>query len=394
MQRLLNPNEVAQIDGMLHDNALLQACRKVWPERGTEVTSVVACAEDIFCEVAWLTDELIEADRDSDATSLTMGLWTNVTLDIARWGDQVSIADRYLIVSTVFRLVAAAFSLHWDSYYCDNLRNAMLENVEKKMPAPKDLHDSQEQQRQQEELLESIISCSRILSEWINDYTDISDLSLTDEIEMALNPSIGIKPTKPESRKADKKDVIIIRRERTVWRGKEITHSFDYRPKDISIKERNNRLSTFFNLLNKKYISHTEMNTFIDIFSGVETTEYIVWKRTIVELQYMLEQLINKQLITWTRPAPGKWQIASARFRHEHNSKEGRVIDSLVPDQFNKIPKKSKLKEHPLLDKIISILIPDSNAQLIKNEIQEMFAKAEIEEDDNNTQSQVKEVDY
>ena len=136
------------------------------------------------------------------------------------------------------------------------------------------------------------------------------------------------------------------------------------------------------------------MNTFIDIFSGVETTEYIVWKRTIVELQYMLEQLINKQLITWTRPAPGKWQIASARFRHEHNSKEGRVIDSLVPDQFNKIPKKSKLKEHPLLDKIISILIPDSNAQLIKNEIQEMFAKAEIEEDDNNTQSQVKEVDY
>lgn len=153
--------------------------------------------------------------------------------------------------------------------------------------------------------------------------------------------------SKPESRKADKKDVIIIRRERTVWRGKEITHSFDYRPKDISIEERNKRLSTFFNLLNKKYISHTEMNTFIDIFSGVETTEYIVWKRTIVELQYMLEQLINKQLITWTRPAPGKWQIASARFRHEHNSKEGRVIDSLVPDQFNKIPKKSKLKEHP-----------------------------------------------
>ena len=136
------------------------------------------------------------------------------------------------------------------------------------------------------------------------------------------------------------------------------------------------------------------MNTFINIFSGVATTEYIVWKRTIVELQYMIEQLIDKQLITWNRPAPGKWQIVCARFMHEHKSKEERIIEPLVPDQFNKIPKKSKLSINPLLDKIISILIPDSDTQRISNEIQEIFAKAEIAEDENVTQSQIKEVDY
>ena len=49
MQRLLNPSEVARIDARLHDNALLQACRKVWPGRQDEITSVVARSEDIFC---------------------------------------------------------------------------------------------------------------------------------------------------------------------------------------------------------------------------------------------------------------------------------------------------------------------------------------------------------
>lgn len=202
------------------------------------------------------------------------------------------------------------------------------------------------------------------------------------------------KTEKPESRQVDKNNNIRIRRERTIWNGEEITHSFDYRPKGISNEERNKRLSTFFNLLNKKYISHTEMNTFINMFSGVDTTEYVVWKRTIVELQYLVTQLIGKQLITWNHPAPGKWQIVCARFMHEHKSKEEWVIESLVPDQFNKIPKKSKLKENALLDKIISILIPDSDAQRISNEILEIFAKAEIAEDENKTQGQVKEVDY
>ena len=296
---------------MLHDNALLQACRKVWPERGTEVTSVVACAEDIFCEVAWLTDELIEADRDSDATSLTMGLWTNVTLDIARWGDQVSIADRYLIVSTVFRLVAAAFSLHWDSYYCDNLRNAMLENVEKKMPAPKDLHDSQEQQRQQEELLESIISCSRILSEWINDYTDISDLSLTDEIEMALNPSIGIKPTKPESRKADKK----------AFDPDTFTETFSYCPEGMSKEERDIRLKLAFGRMRGTLIDRdTHYETFEALLTGKPLDVKIVWIGINSQLRELFSQLVSKNKLL-KKPTGGLNQILTARFKKKDGTR-------------------------------------------------------------------------
>lgn len=398
MQRLLNPNEVDLIDARLHDNALLAVCRRIWPERQEEITSVMAVAEDIFYETAWLIDELIEIDADTDVMSLTRGLWSTVFNDIGYWANGVSKNDRYLIASTIFRLVATAFSLHWHSFYCDTLRDSLLAMVDERRPSPETIHEYQLLERQQEELLDSVITNSTILKDWVIDYIDDSESLLTEEIDLALNPHLNTNTRKPESRKDDKNNNIIIKRERTVWNGKEITHSFDYRPNGISNEERNNRLSTFFNLLNKKYVSHTDMNTFINIFSGVATTEYVVWKRTIVELQYMVEQLIGKQLITWSHPAPGKWQIVCARFMHEHKSKEGDqyglVIDSLKPDQFNKIPKKSKLKENPLLDKIISILIPNSDAQRISNEILEIFAKAEIAEDENISQSQVKEVDY
>ena len=397
MQRLLNPNEVDLIDARLHDNALLAVCRRIWPERQEEITSVMAVAEDIYYETAWLIDELIEIDEDTDVMSLTRGLWSTVFNDIGYWANGVSKNDRYLIASTIFRLVATAFSLHWHSYYCDTLRDALLAMVDERRPSPENIHEQQQLERQQEDLLDAIIDCSAMLKDWVNDYIDNSESWLTEEIDLALNPRLSTNTPKQESRKDDNNN-IRISRERPVWNGKEITHSFEYRPNGISNEERNNRLSTFFNLLNKKYVSHTDMNTFINIFSGVATTEYVVWKRTIVELQYMVEQLIGKQLITWTRPAPGKWQIVCARFMHEHKSKEGDqyglVIDSLKPDQFNKIPKKSKLKENPLLDKIISILIPNSDAQRISNEILEIFAKAEIAEDENISQSQVKEVDY
>lgn len=398
MQRLLNPNEAALIDARLHDNTLLVVCHKIWPERQEEITSVMVQPEDIFYESAWLIDELVEANTETDAASNARKLWSTVFNDIGYWANGVSLNDRYLIASTIFRLVATAFSLHWQSKYCDTLRDALLTMVEERRPSPEDLHELQKRERQQDELLDAIIACSASLKDWVNDYIDNPNLWLTEEIEQALNPHHSTNTEKPESRKADKNNNIHIRRERTVWNGKEITHSFDYRPKGISNEERNNRLSTFFNLLNKKYVSHTDMNTFINIFSGVATTEYVVWKRTIVELQYLIEQLIVKQIVTWTHPAPGKWQIVCARFKHMHKTKEDDhdewVIEPLVPDQFNKIPKKSKLTENPLLDKIISILIPNSDAQHIKNEILEIFAKAEIAEDENITQSQVKEVDY
>ena len=402
MQRLLNPNEAAKISERLHDNALLQVCRKVWPGRQEEITSVMVRAEDVFFEVIWLMDKLIDVESDIDIKTLISGLWSTIFNDIGYWASNVSKPDRYLIASTVFRIVTTAFSLHWQSHYCDTLRDALLLVIEEKRPAPEDLHAQQQQERQQQELLEAIIPCSGILNDWINEYIDNPDSWLTDEIDLALNPPRNIKTGKTESRKVDKKPII---RKRMTWKGNEITHSFSYVAKSMPTEEKNKRLSTAFNLLNRKYISHTEMTTFINIFSGVETSEYIVWRGYIVELQYFIESLIVKGLITWRRPAPGKWQIVCARFRLEYDVVEedaetnrkqpSKIIDTLEPSQFNKIPKANKLKKHEILDKIISILVEESDSMKINRELIEMFANLEMSEKDaQKGQSQVRKVDF
>lgn len=402
MQRLLNPSEAAQIDARLHDNALLQACRKVWPERVAEITSVVACPEDIFCEVAWLTDELLDADRSADTLSLITGLWTTVTFDIARWGNPVSLADRYLIVSTIFRLVATTFSLHWKSYYCDMLRDTLLDVVNNKRNPPKDLYELQEQQQQQDELFGSIISCSEILSEWINDYTDNPGLCLTEEIDLALNPKIVTKQKKSESRKVDKKEISDYSR-----------YSFQLNVKDKQLEslylllsqrddkgkrfidgdlQKNNEVKKCIPLSQEeiKGIKPVDIDKmlFNQVFSGKETDVRIVWTGDAVELWYFIDTLYNYRvngirLLDKSGSGPGKWQIVRNRFM---NGKPRKVLDERIgkevetsepiefeKDAFSHYSNKNSLSDPSLLDAIIRKIAPPRD----KNE------KEIIEEDTN-----------
>ena len=307
MQRLLNPSEAARIRERLHDNGLLQTCQRVWPDRQAIITSFAACAEDIFCEVAWLVDELIETDRDSDAISLTKGLWTTVTNHISSWAGQVSLTDRYLAVSTVFRIVATAFSLHWESYYSDRLREALLDVENEKMPPPKDLYDLRQGQRQQEELLMSIASCSELLSEWVNEYIDNPNLWLTEEIDMALNPQPIIKPPKPESRKADKKP----------FAPDTYRDTFTYWPDGMRKEERDIRLKMAFSRMRGTLIHRdTHYDTFESLLSGKPLDVKIVWIGINSQLRELFSQLVTKNKLV-KKPTGGLNQILTARFKKE-----------------------------------------------------------------------------
>ncbi len=350
-------------------------------------------------EAVDVIDDILE--EGADCLEYVRGLWEKLTIRYKLWPTfEKEEAEYQTAVSSVFYAVAVVLSTHEDDFFKDTVKDAVLAEI--------DSHTSIVKQ-EEDRVLASLSKYAEGLEQWLEDYAT-SDTYLSKEIDdvahdrkpkttMAMVRSKITGVSKPESRKVDKK--VSVHNKKT-WKDEVITHSFNYSPKGMSTEERNNRLSTFFNLLNRRYVSHTNMSTFIDIFSGVTTNEYIVWIRYIVELQYLIEKLIERGLITWTRPAPGKWQIVSARFRYEHNVKEGeeghensvRIIDSLDAKQFNKIPKKSKLSEHPLLDKIISILIPETNAQRISNEVLEIFAHAEISEDESKTQPQVKPIDY
>ena len=306
MQRLLNPSEVARIDARLHDNALLQACRKVWPGRQDEITSVMARSEDIFCESAWLMDELIDTEEDIDAISLAHGLWSNVVFDIGQWSNGITLADRYLIISTIFRIVALSFSLHWNSRYCDILRDALLSVVDEKRPSPKDLSDHQLHERQQEELFEAIIPCSEMLNDWVNEYIDTPNLWLTEEIDMALNTSNNIKPLKPESRKADFKPVTATFRKSGTVLNANLTLVFQF-------------------LVEKKWIAQSsDPDAFMDLFLGKSSEKTIIWLKAKGVLRDLFKMFVDEGVIT----CPEGYtylQIVSSHF----TDKEGNYLTDL-----------------------------------------------------------------
>ena len=402
MQRLLNPSEVAKIDARLHDNALLQACRKVWPGRQDEITSVVARSEDIFCESAWLMDELIDSDEDIDAISLAHGLWSNVVFDIGQWNNGITLADRYLIISTIFRLVALSFSLHWHSRYRDELRDALLSVVDEKRPSPKDLPDHQLHERQQEELFEAIIPCSEMLNDWVKEYIDNSSLWLTEEIYKALNPSNKIKPLKPESGKADKKQ------------------NSDYSRYSLKLNVKERQLENLYVLLSKRddkgksFIdgdlrNHNDVNKcvplspeeireskpvdidkmlFNQVFAGKETDVCIVWTGNAKELWYFISTLYNykvngKRLLDKRGSGPGLWEIVRYRFmngkpRKVLDERTGKEVETSEPIEFDEkafshYSKKNSLSDPSVLDAIIRKIAPPRD----KND------KESIEEDTN-----------
>ena len=296
MQRLLNPSEVAKIDARLHDNALLQACRKVWPGRQDEITSVMARSEDIFCESAWLMDELIGRDEDIDAISLAHGLWSDVVFDIGQWNNGISLAD----------LVALSFSLHWHSRYSSVLRDALLSVVDEKRPSPKDLPAHQLHERQQEELFEAIIPCSEMLSDWVNEYIDNSSLWLTEEIDMALNPSNKIKPLKPESGKADFKPVTATFRKSGTVLNANLTLVFQF-------------------LVEKKWIAQSSYpDAFMDLFLGKSSEKTIIWLKAKGVLRDLFKMFVDEGVIT----CPDGYtylQIVSSHF----TDKEGNYLTDL-----------------------------------------------------------------
>ncbi len=398
MTNRLAQNQLERVNKRYHEHPLFRACQATFQQFLAEMHYLMFTPTEVFAESAEVIDEILEGD--SDGLDYIHNLWQDRIIRYKMWplvhpgaNDDT---EYETAVTSVFYTVAVVLSRHADSYYNEKIKDALLEEINKHLSAVKQNEDF---------VIVNLSKYAESIEQWLETYAT-SDYYLSDEIGDVANGRTQISliksKTEPESRKADKKPIT---RRRKTWEGEDILHSFSYVTKSMPAEEKNKRLSLVFRLLHKRYISHTEMNTFINIFSGVDTSEYIVWKGYIVELQYFIGTLIDKELITWRRPGPGKWQIVCARFRLEHDVDEGesmtnckhysKIIDPLEPSQFNKIPKENKLTEHNILDKIISILIEESDSAKINREVTEMFSNMEMSEKEaQNKQSQVRKIDY
>lgn len=422
MQRLLNLSEAAQIDARLHDNTLLQVCCTIWPERQEIITSVMARPEDIFCESVWLIDELVGIDANTDVTSLTGGLWTTVVTDIGYWANGVSLEDRFLIASTVFRLVATAFSLHWNSFYSETLRDALITVVDekyKKWPSPLYLQEQQLRERQLEDILGAIINCSTILRDWVNDYIDNFGNNLTNEIDLALNPSKVFTTSKINKAKKEKKENntrkddrtkysfilnIVDRKIRLLYRllsekddkGKQLIDADMISHNDLKQVVGEDKEEYIKGLQHnnkdkieaKDIIESLNIMLFQQVFLGQETDVRIIWRGDANELLYLIDKMNKykvkdgegfKLLLDRKKPGPKIWQLTRLRFM---NGKERKVMDERTgketttnePIEFDDdaFAKHNYPKDTTRLDYIIEQIAPE-RYMAIEEEIQNDF---------------------
>jgi len=297
-------------------------------------------AEDIFCETACLIDELLDADEETDAMSLVTGLWSKAVIDISQWSNSVSLSDRYLITSTFFNIIANAFCLHWNHRYSEDFFNALLATVKEKTPKPNNLQEQEQMERQEEELLKTLMPCSTILEDWVNEYIDHPASSLTEEIDKAIRPQMEVIAGKKGKPKADKKPF-----DPDTYR-----ETFIYNPENMSIEEISIRLKMAFWYMQGTLIdSSTHFDTFEALLTGTPLDVKITWIGGTNQLRELFSQLVTKKKILW-KPKVGLNQILSARFKKT----DGTSFTAI------QIKDGGTSKDTGIIDKVVECLTPQT----------------------------------
>lgn len=316
---------------------LFVACDNVFNARAARLQGVKADGEDVFREVAALLDFLKEAPERSLRQQDVNELYTRVVNDVRDW-EQSTPRDREIIADTVFRIVRKLMCHYWPLWHSEQVFRMMgvtLEHEARKL-------DSEDVQELDDRLSEFSVT----LDAWVNqDYEG----QLSDEIKEVVEGKVI-----PLKKKSGRKAVD----------PKNITASFNYLPRQ---SDKAQRLQAFFESLKRGFIdTKTDMRTFINLFTGASMTDYIVWTRSVRELHYMIDSLVDKKWISV--PGYGKWQVVCARFRIRTKKKEtiddsmtddSYVVEPLSPTQFSKdsgVP-----KTHEELDKALRILDPETD---------------------------------
>lgn len=336
---------------------LLLACDEVFATRAGRLVGVKADGEEVFCEVASLTDSLMAVPSRSLNQNDIDDIYTGLVNDYREW-ENSSPRDREIIADTVFRIVRQLMCYYWGLWHSDEVYAMIDETLKRESRAFNDEDLKQFDSR--------LLSYSEMLDAWVNqDYNG----HLMEEIEEVIKGKpLGKKP----------------RSGRKAIEPKDITASFNYLPRQSN---RTILLNVFCHCLQGVFIErNTDEKAFVDIFSGTTTTQKITWIRGIRELHYLIDKLKELKIITWPS-SYGKWQMVCARFGIRRKKREAIddsmtddsfIIESLTPAQFTK--DSGVTDAHDELDRIIRILNPKYNVEDSLQSFMDEFEHDEIED--------------
>ncbi len=302
-------------------------------------------------------------------------LWTMLVNDIRSWKSDAKDEDKMLVADTVFCIVRDTLGHHCEPRYYDEIYGMLTTTLDKNLRGiDKD---------EQKQFLDHLTECSQLLSDWINSYDD-EEVWLSDEIEACFRKRKpeGTKPVVAE--KADYSRYSFTFKCPHKYKGKEKL-MLEWLHNELVEKH---FIEDFGEIHLDKDLEHIvdidEKNRIIfnAVFSGADTGYHIVWIGTKVELRYFINQLEERNAITWKK-GPRKWQIVRNRIWYRKEDKEtsdftGRKSPKYTYVQFGEhdLDKGNKPADTTELDKILDIVAPPTTSNQkrdVGREIREEF---------------------
>ena len=339
--------------------------------------SLVVEPEDIFREVANMLDFLLYHEQKITQRAVN-NLWTILVNDVRSWKSDAKDEDKMLVADTVFCIVRDTLGHHYKSRFYDEIYGMLTTTLESNLK----VRDEDEQRQ----ILNLLTECSHLLNDWINSYDD-EEVWLSDEIEACLRKRKpeGKEPT-VVAEKADYSRYSFTLKCPPKYKGKEIKF-LEWLHDELKEKH---FIEDFGYLVLGEDLEHIvdidEKNkiVFNAVFSGADTDYHIVWIRDKVELRYFINQLVERNAITWKK-GPRKWQIVRNRIWYRIEEKEtsdatGKKYPKYTYVQFGQhdLDKGNKPADTTELDKILDIVAPPTTSvqkRDVGREIREEFNK-------------------
>ena len=341
MQNKLSPNQIERVCERFHDHPLLVACRQTFECYEADMERLLFAPEEIFLEAAIILDRLLT--EPDNAKKYIDRIWIEEKRKIRNWIPEAPQGDVNKVSGAILFVVAAVLCQHYHQFFCDYLKDSILDIVRKNMP----MNTAEE-----ERIIKELSMRSDGLSEWLVSYVD-SDVLLSEEVLYSFQEPKKIVQQKKPKKTRISKDVSLI------------TKTFEYN-KEGKDSVKNNYLSVLFsNLKSQKLIAEdSDQKSFLEIFYGEESHNKIGWTGKLNLLHYIFDQWVTRKYVV--KPTGvGMWQIVAAHF-YIQKIKNGKI--SSMPLTAEKLKDAGNPKNvSDDIENIIELLNPKSVIKARRN---------------------------
>ena len=301
MKNRLDQSQQEKIRKWYHDHPLLCACQEAFVNFQAGMHYLMFSPTEVFVESVEVIDNILEEGTDKQA--YIQGLWRELFIRYKLWplvhSGAVNDNEYETAVCSVLYTVAIVLSRHDDCYYSEQIKDAILAEIENHKSIVK---------QEEDEVIVSLSKYADKLEQWLEAYADSEDY-LSYEIYCIVNDRKPYSPLKVIDKKDKKK-----------FNADTYRETFTYRPEGMTERERTTRLKMAFNRIRGILISNdTHYDTFEALMSGKPLDVKIEWIGTNSQLSVLFKRLVNEEHLL-NKPTGGLNQILAARFRKKENS--------------------------------------------------------------------------